>query len=118
MFSGLCDQFQGRYPAADPSLNPEVATWPASGDFVRAAYTPRQDDDDFSQAGDLMCKVMDDAQRDRLDSNVVGHLKSRTLEERSFGPGARVGLRLLAQDQCGYRGSHRQIFPGGLSSYS
>ncbi|MDY6957247.1 MAG: catalase [Pseudomonadota bacterium] len=74
-------------PAADPSLNPEVATWPASGDFVRAAYTPRQDDDDFSQAGDLVRKVMDDAQRDRLVSNVVGHLKkgvSAPVLERAF----------------------------------
>ncbi|NCU01966.1 catalase [Candidatus Macondimonas diazotrophica] len=74
-------------PAADPSLNPEVATWPASGDFVRAAYTLRRDDDDFRQAGDLVRKVMDDAQRDRLVSNVVGHLKkgvSAPVLERAF----------------------------------
>lgn len=74
-------------PAADPGLNPEVATWPASGDFVRAAYTLRRDDDDFRQPGDLVRKVMDDAQRDRLVANVVGHLKngvSVPVRERAF----------------------------------
>ena len=95
-------------PVADPSLNLEVAIWSASGDFVRAAYTPRQDDDDFSWAGDLAHKVMDDAQRDRLISNVVGHLR-----ERGFGPAARAGLRLLAQDRCGHRGAHRRGLPEG-----
>ena len=44
-------------------------------EFVHAAYTKRKDDDDFGQAGTLVRKVMDDAPRDRLVSNVVGHLK-------------------------------------------
>ena len=48
--------------------------WEASGEFVHAAYTMRKDYDDFGQAGTLVRKVMDDAQRDRLVSNVVGHL--------------------------------------------
>ena len=39
------------------------------------AYTLRKDDDDFGQPGTLVREVMDDAQRDRLVSNVVGHLK-------------------------------------------
>lgn len=34
----------------------------------------RRDDDDWGQAGTLVRDVMDDAQRDRLVSNVVGHL--------------------------------------------
>jgi catalase len=62
-------------PQADGKRYPEVATWNASGEFIRAAYTLRKDDDDFSQAGTLVRKVMDGAQRDRLVSNVVGHLK-------------------------------------------
>jgi catalase len=49
--------------------------WEASGEFVHAAYTKRKDDDDFGQPGTLVRKVMDNAQRDRLVSNVVGHLK-------------------------------------------
>ena len=74
-------------PAADPNLNPEVATWATSGDLVRAAYTLRRDDDDFRQPGDLLRKVMDDAQRERLVANVVGHLRqgvSAPVLERAF----------------------------------
>ena len=40
----------------------------------------RQDDDDFSQAGALVRDVMDQKQRDRLVSNVVGHLKGLVFE--------------------------------------
>lgn len=66
---------------------PEVEVWNANGKFVRAAYTQRKDDDDWSQANDLVCKVMNDDQRDRLVSNVVGHLKKGVSEpvlERAF----------------------------------
>ena len=62
-------------PQADPKRYPEDAVWSASGDFIRAADTLRKDDDDFIQPGTLVREVMDDAQRDRLVSNVVGHLK-------------------------------------------
>jgi catalase len=62
-------------PKADPTRYPQVEVWEASGEFVHAAYTKRKDDDDFGQPGTLVRKVMDDAQRDRLVSNVVGHLK-------------------------------------------
>jgi catalase len=61
-------------PQADPERYPETATWAADGDMVRSAYTLREDDDDWGQAGTLVRKVMDDAARDRLVSNVVGHL--------------------------------------------
>jgi catalase len=63
-------------PQADGKRYPEAEIWKASGEFVRAAYTLRKDDDDFGQAGTLMREVMDDEQRDRLVSNVVGHLKN------------------------------------------
>jgi len=73
-------------PQADPARYPEDAVWTADGDFVRAAYTLRKDDDDWSQAGDLVRKVMDNAQRDRLVSNVVGTLSdvSEPVLERVF----------------------------------
>ena len=61
-------------PAADPTLNPPVDTWSTSGDMVRKAYTLHAEDDDFGQAGTLVREVMDDAARERLVSNVVGHL--------------------------------------------
>ncbi len=47
----------------------------------------RKDDDDWSQAHTLVREVMDDAQRDRLVSNVVGHLSGGVTEpvlERAF----------------------------------
>jgi len=62
-------------PQADSERYREVAVWHADGDFLRAAYTKRKDDDDWGQPGTLVRKVMDDAQRNRLVSNVVGHLK-------------------------------------------
>jgi catalase len=62
-------------PATDPERFAYVEKWEASGEFVHAAYTPRKEDDDWGQAGTLVRKVMDDAARSRLVSNVVGHLK-------------------------------------------
>ncbi len=63
-------------PAADPSLTDEAGLWHADGDMVRKAYTLRKDDDDWGQAGTLVREVLDDAARDRLVSNIVGHLKA------------------------------------------
>jgi catalase len=74
-------------PKPDPEHYPEQAVWDASGRFIRSAYTLRSDDDDFGQPGTLIRKVMDDAQRDRLVSNVVGHLKdgvSESVLQRAF----------------------------------
>ena len=58
---------------AQPQVGGE-ATWMSDGDMVRQAYTLREDDDDWSQAGALVREVMDDAQRDRFVDNVAGHL--------------------------------------------
>jgi catalase len=74
-------------PEADPERYPELEVWSARGDFVRAAYTLRKDDDDWGQPGTLVRKVMNDAQRDRLVANVVGHLKGGVTEpvlQRAF----------------------------------
>ena len=67
-------------PKADGERYPAVEVWNASGEFIHAAYTLRKDDDDYGQAGTLVRTVMDDAQRDRLVSNVVGHLKNGVSE--------------------------------------
>ncbi|MFW9910683.1 MAG: catalase, partial [Candidatus Thorarchaeota archaeon] len=74
-------------PEADGERYPQVEVWNATGEFVRAAYTLRKDDDNWSQAGTLVREVMDDAARDRLVSNVVGALKngvSKPVLERAF----------------------------------
>jgi catalase len=74
-------------PAADPEQYPYVERWDASGEFIHAAYTLHRDDDDWGQAGTLVREVMDDAARDRLVANVVGHLGdgvSAPVLERAF----------------------------------
>jgi catalase len=72
-------------PQADPSRAAEIL-WHADGDMMRAAYTMRAEDDDWGQAGTLVRDVMDDAQRERLVSNVAGVLRngvSETVLERA-----------------------------------
>jgi len=61
-------------PVADAQRFPENAVWAADGEFVRAAYTLRPDDNDFSQANDLVNRVMDEAARERLVQNAAGHI--------------------------------------------
>jgi catalase len=61
-------------PAADPERYPYVERWAADGEFIHAAYTLHREDDDWGQAGALVREILDDGQRDRLVSNVVGHL--------------------------------------------
>jgi catalase len=61
-------------PRADTARYGEPAGWHTDGDMVRSAYTLRAEDDDWGQAGTLVRDVMNDAERDRLVDNVVGHL--------------------------------------------
>ena len=73
-------------PKADPVLAAEVH-WHTDGDMVRSAYTLRPDDDDWGQANTLVREVMDEAARQRLISNVVGHLRngvSKEVLDRAF----------------------------------
>ncbi len=87
-------------PVADTARG-ETAGWHADGELTRAAARLHRDDDDFGQAGALVREVMDDAARDRLVSNIVGHLSdgvSAPVLDRAFqywhdvdpGIGARV----------------------------
>ncbi|HLQ86381.1 MAG TPA: catalase, partial [Salinisphaeraceae bacterium] len=59
---------------ADPEAYPADNVWEADGQLVRSAYTLRADDGDFNQANDLVNKVMDAQERERLVANVAGHL--------------------------------------------
>ena len=56
--------------------------WEADGEFVRQAYTLREDDDDFTQPGILVREVMDDEQRARLVETVGGIIGDLTDEVR------------------------------------
>ena len=55
--------------------------------MVHAAQTLHAEDDDWGQAGTLVRQVLDDEARDRLVSNIVGHLLDGVTEpvlQRAF----------------------------------
>jgi catalase len=61
-------------PKADITRSGEPAGWATSGEIVRAAYVSHEEDDDWGQAGTMVRDVLDDAARQRLVDNIVGHL--------------------------------------------
>lgn len=61
-------------PAAPVQESVDPAGWRTAGEMVREAYKPHREDDDFGQAGTQVRQVLDDAQRERLVSNISGHL--------------------------------------------
>ncbi|WP_457030607.1 catalase [Kitasatospora sp. P5_F3] len=61
-------------PAAQPELWGEPLGWDVQGKMVREAYPLHREDDDWGQAGTMVRTVLDDAARERLVSNVSGHL--------------------------------------------
>jgi catalase len=74
-------------PRADTVQYGEPAGWYADGDMVHAAQTLHAEDDDWGQAGTLVREVLDDAARDRLVGNIVGHLLNGVTEpvlQRAF----------------------------------
>ena len=61
-------------PHADAAYAGETASsYGAVDEVVRSAYKLHSEDDDWGQAGTLVRKVMDDAQRERLAQNIIGH---------------------------------------------
>jgi catalase len=74
-------------PQADIGLYGEPAGWYTDGEMVHAAQTLHSEDDDWGQAGTLVREVFNDAERDRLVGNIVGHLLDGVTEpvlERAF----------------------------------
>jgi catalase len=59
-------------PAAEPHGEPP--SWHADGEITRTAYVAHAEDDDWGQPGTMVREVLDDAARDRLVDNIVGHL--------------------------------------------
>jgi catalase len=73
-------------PQAD-SEHYKPASWYADGEIMRAAYVEHAEDDDWGQPGTMVRKVLDDAARDRLVSNIVGQLLNGVTEpvlQRAF----------------------------------
>jgi catalase len=99
-------------PAADVTRFGTVPSWHADGEITRSAYVDHAEDDDWGQAGTLVREVIDDAARERLVDNVVGHLLNGVTEpvlERAFeywrnidkGIGERIeaGVRAKADEK-------------------
>jgi catalase len=93
-------------PQADLSLYGEPAGWHSDGEMVHAAQTLHSEDDDWGQAGTLVRDVMNDAERDRLVGNIVGHLLDGVTEpvlERAFEYWANVDKELGKRVEDGVR---------------
>jgi catalase len=84
MFDGqMAYEHSGNAPVYAPnsggrSWSDETAAvadgWEADGEMVRSAYTPRSNDDDFTQPGILVREVFNDDQRAKLIDQVAGSL--------------------------------------------
>ncbi len=101
-------------PAADPSRTDDGGRWHADGEMVRTAYTLREDDDDWSQAGTLVREVMDEAGRGRLVENVVGHLLNGVSEPvlvRAFEYWRNVDAEIGAKIEEGVRAKADETDP-------
>ena len=77
---GVRAELQGRPAGRHAQRYGEPAGWHTDGDMVRAAYTLHAEDDDWGQAGTLVREVLDDAARERLVDNIVGHLLNGVTE--------------------------------------
>ena len=80
--------------------------WYSDGELVRSAYTLHEQDDDWGQAGTMVREVLDDAARDRLVGNVVGHLLEGVSEpvlQRAFEYWRNVDKNLGDKIETGVR---------------
>jgi catalase len=68
-------------PQADPARAAESRGWMSDGELIRAAATLHRDDNDWIQPGNLVRDVLDDAARDRLVSNIAGHVGGVTIDD-------------------------------------
>ncbi|MHB8313846.1 MAG: catalase, partial [Candidatus Dormibacteria bacterium] len=62
-------------PQADTQRAADLGWSVEAGEIGRYAYDKHAEDDDFGQAGDLYRKVLDEAAKEHLVANIVGHLR-------------------------------------------
>ncbi|CAI7975909.1 MULTISPECIES: catalase [unclassified Parafrankia] len=101
-------------PVAQPELTDDGGHWYSDGEMVRAAYTSRPEDDDWGQAGTMVRDVLDDAARQRLVDNVVGHLLDGVSEPvlvRAFEYWRNVDKDLGTQIEAGVRAKQDETDP-------
>ena len=90
-------------PAADPERYGESVQH-FSGDLVRSPYRLHAEDDDHTQAGNLYRQAMNDADRDHLVGNLVGHLRLVDVDavlERSLAHLRQVDVELGSRVAAG-----------------
>jgi catalase len=93
-------------PAADVERYGKVPTWYADGNIMRTAYVDHAEDDDWGQPGTLVREVLDDAARERLVDNVVGHLLNGVSEpvlQRAFAYWHNIDKNIGDQIEAGVR---------------
>jgi catalase len=101
-------------PRADAARFGQPAGWHTDGEMVRTAYTLREEDDDFGQAGTMVREVLDDAQRGRLVDNIVGHLLNGVTEPvllRAFDYWRNVDKDLGDRIESGVRAKQDETDP-------
>jgi len=68
-------------PQADPRRAPDLGWSVEAGELGRYAYDKHAEDDDFTQARALYRDVMNDADREHLVTNIVGHASDEVTNE-------------------------------------
>ncbi|MDV7135112.1 catalase [Williamsia muralis] len=94
-------------PHADPAAAGDEGLWAFDGQAVRAGYIEHEEDGDFTQAGILYREVLNDDERDRLASNIVGHVSDGVREpvlSRVFDYWKNVDSELGKKVEEGVRG--------------
>src|SRR6266851_5482467 len=95
-------------------VNYKPVGWYADGDMVRSAYTLHEQDDDWGQPGTMVREVLDDAARERLVSNIVGHLLDGVTEpvlQRAFEYWRNVDKDLGEKIEAGVRAKQDEKDP-------
>jgi catalase len=101
-------------PHADTARFGEPAGWPAAGEMQHAAATLHAEDDDWGQASTMVREVLDDAARERLVNNVVGHLLNAVTEpvlQRAFEYWRNVDKGLGDRIEQGVRAKQSEMDP-------
>jgi catalase len=71
-------------PHADEQRHGNPAAWESSGDQVRLAYVKHAEDGDFVQPGILYREVLTEDAKERLASNIIGHVSNGVREPVLF----------------------------------
>ncbi|MFN2496718.1 MAG: catalase [Pseudonocardiaceae bacterium] len=102
-------------PAADTARFGEAAGWEASSsEMARSAYGQHAEDDDWTQPGTMVREVLDDAARERLVNNIVGHLLNAVSEpvlQRAFEYWRNVDKNLGDKVEAGVRAKQGEKDP-------